>query len=80
MFDFRQISPDVQQEPLKTKPMLRKAGLRSDPRCTLGELCARPSSEGAADLSIGMKGDHYWETIGKLPFSIGNYILVFFGF
>lgn len=38
------------QEPLKTKPLLRKAGLRSDPRCTLGELCARPSSEGAAKL------------------------------
>ncbi|CAL1172772.1 unnamed protein product [Cladocopium goreaui] len=36
----------VLEEPLKTKPLLRKAGLRSDPRCTLGELCARPSSEG----------------------------------
>ena len=67
-----------------TKPMLRKAGLRSDPRCTLGELCARPSSEGAAGLErdgewrvlpdllildilgrIGIKGGHYWETIGE---------------
>eukprot|EP00434_Breviolum_minutum_P032787 symbB.v1.2.028996.t1/scaffold3118.1/size63164/3 len=34
------------EEPLKTKPLLRSAGFRSDSRCSLAELCARPSSEG----------------------------------
>jgi hypothetical protein len=52
------------QEPLKTKPLLRKAGLRSDPRCTLGELCARPSSEGAATLEKKREGE--WQALPDL--------------
>ena len=38
------------QEPLKTKPLLRSAGFRSDSRCSLAELCARPSSEGVTKI------------------------------